>query len=81
MPLTGTMRMIARLVKMIFFHVLVEVVMFMRVSVEVHMYMTLGTVNMAMRVQEVANDMPVVLVHLLFMQDPVEKFMGHQCQW
>ena len=81
MGLTRTMRMITRIVEMTFFHVLVQVFMLVRMGVKVNVYVAIRTMDMTVCVQEISDDMPVVLVHLLFMQDPVEKFMGHQCQW
>ena len=80
MRLTGTMRMITLIVEMSVVHVLVEVVMAVRMGVEVHVHVAVRTMDMAVRMQEVADDMPMVLVHILFMQDSVEEFMGHQRQ-
>ena len=80
MRLTGTMRMITRIVEMTFVHVLVKVVMFVCMGVEVNVYVAIRTMDMTVRMQKIADDMPMVLVHILFMQDPVEEFMGHQRQ-
>ena len=74
------MGMIAFVVEMAFVHALVQVVMLVLMGVEVNVYVAVRSMDMTVCMQKIANDMPMVLVHFLFMQDPVEKFMGHQCQ-
>jgi len=81
MCLTRTMCMIAFVVEMAFVHVLVQVAMLVRMGVEVNVYVAVRSMDMTVCMQKIADDMPMVFVHFLFMQDPVEKLMGHQCQW
>ena len=80
MRLTRTMRMVVCIMEMSFCYMLVQVTMFMRVRMEMNVHMAIRTVNMAVRVEEVAYDMAVVFIHILFVQDTVEKLMGHKRQ-
>ena len=74
------MGMIAFVVEMAFVHALVQVVMLVLMGVEVNVYVAVRSMDMTVCMQKIADDMTVVLVHILFMQDPVEEFMRHQRQ-
>jgi hypothetical protein len=69
--------LMSELMQMFIIRGFMKVLMFMRMRMNVYMYVT-GIMNMAVGMKEIADDGPVFIVHLFDMQHVMQQFMRHQ---
>lgn len=78
MSRASTMFMIVELMKMGLTHLFVEVLVLMDMGMKMDMDMAIRAMGMAVGMEKLADDLPVFFIHILFMENAMQQFMGHQ---